>query len=345
MEVINLNLNYLLPAFLIALVFGAVVWFRHSRSINDGEPKKSSEIANPQAKISLLAKTQQVFTKKLDELILNSKQIDSSFFDALEELLYTGDLGPKAVEGLLIAVREKLSRNSLSDSNAVKKALHDEILIILGTNHSVRPSIKVPHVILVVGVNGVGKTTSIGKLAYYYQALQKKVLVVAGDTFRAAAQNQLSIWGERVGVDFYSSQTKDAAAVAFEGIQNGLGKGSEIIIVDTAGRLHTKENLMDELKKVKRVIEKALLGAPHEIILVIDATSGQNALIQARQFKEAIGVTSLIVTKLDGTARGGIIIGIAREVGLAVQFIGMGEKMTDLEEFSPGKFAKELLRI
>lgn len=296
---------------------------------------------------SLLAKTQEAFTNKLDALILSTKTFDTNFLDSLEELLYTSDLGPKTVEKLIGSVREKLNRGALSDMQRVKETLFDEISTILqtATVKSSDTNLK-PWVILVVGVNGVGKTTSIGKLAQYYSAQEKSVLVVAGDTFRAAAEQQLAIWGERAKVEVYTSaQTKDAAAVAFQGIQKGVTDKKEVIIVDTAGRLHTKENLMEELKKVKRSIEKVLPGAPHEIILVIDANSGQNAKVQAQQFNEALGLTSLIVTKLDGTARGGIIVGIADEVGVGVQFIGTGEQIGDLEKFSNEDYARGLLRM
>jgi fused signal recognition particle receptor len=294
----------------------------------------------------LLVKTQESFTTKLDELILKTKKFDSGFIDLLEELLYTSDLGPDTVTKLLEGVRAKVSRGELSNLNTVKQTLYDDIIKIL-TGAIVAPlTLTKPWVILVVGVNGVGKTTSIGKLAHYYSNLNKTVLIVAGDTFRAAAEKQLTIWGERAKVEVYSSeQTKDAAAVAFQGIQKGIADGKEIIIVDTAGRLHTQDNLMDELKKVKRVADKAFSGAPNEVILVVDANSGQNARIQAKQFNEALGLTSLIVTKLDGTARGGVIVGIADEVGVGVQFIGSGEKIDDLTPFSREDYAKGLLRL
>jgi fused signal recognition particle receptor len=321
------------------------------QGITGAEPVRSMAPEKPAPKKdirSLLAKTQEAFTSKLDALLLSTKQIDAGFVDSLEELLYTGDLGPKTVEKLLTSVRGKLSRGELKDPQAVKGAMYDEIMEILNAadhahSQATGPS---PWVILVVGVNGVGKTTSIGKLAHHYATQGKKVLVVAGDTFRAAAEQQLSVWGERANVDVYTSpHTKDAAAVAYEGIQKGLAEKAEVIIVDTAGRLHTKEGLMEELKKVKRVMDKALAGAPHETLLVIDANSGQNALVQARQFNDALGVTGLVVTKLDGTARGGVIVGIASEVGLGVQYVGLGEKINDLQTFSGTEYAKGLLRI
>lgn len=312
-------------------------------------------VSAPKDLRSLLAKTQEAFTAKLDALILSTKSFDAPFLDSLEELLYTSDLGPKTVEKLLLSVRSKVSRGELSDLGTVKQALFDEILgIVSRVEERVRSraltsgsaTIDHPWVILVVGVNGVGKTTSIGKLARYYSAQNKKVLVVAGDTFRAAAERQLSVWGERAHVDVYMSETtKDAAAVAFQGIEKGKAEKIDVIIVDTAGRLHTKENLMEELKKIKRVTAKAQEGAPNEIILVIDANSGQNARVQAQQFNDALGVTSLIVTKLDGTARGGVIVSIAEEVGLGVQFVGTGEQIGDLSPFDSEEYARGLLKI
>jgi len=303
---------------------------------------------------SLLAKTQEAFTAKLDALLLSTKNFDARFLESLEELLYTSDLGPKTVEKLLLAVRERVSRGELSDLSTVKKAIYEEIVSILklagsriGAYSEIQSSqSQRPWVILIVGVNGVGKTTSIGKLARFFNDLGKKVLIVAGDTFRAAAESQLSVWGERANVAVYTSlTTKDAAAVAFQGIEKGRADDADVIIVDTAGRLHTKENLMEELKKVKRVIAKVQEGAPHEIILVIDANSGQNARVQAQQFNEALGVTSLIVTKLDGTARGGVIVSVAEEVGLGVQFIGTGEQISDLSRFDSEEYAKGLLKL
>jgi fused signal recognition particle receptor len=199
-------------------------------------------------------------------------------------------------------------------------------------------------VILVVGVNGVGKTTSIGKLAHYFSDQGKTVMVAAGDTFRAAAAEQLSVWASRAKVEiFVSDKTKDPAAVAFEGVQRAVAQGTDILIVDTAGRLHNQEHLMEELRKIKRSLNKALPGAPHETLLVVDANSGQNAVVQARQFHSALELTSLIVTKFDGTARGGTVVAIASELGLSPQFVGLGEKVGDLKKFEPEAFARELL--
>jgi fused signal recognition particle receptor len=343
------SLSLIISGVTLLAVAGGFLFFKKKKKPVLGTPLPKVEIKPVSRRTTvqdLLVKTQESFTAKLDDLILRTKNFDSNFLDALEELLYTSDLGPNTVTKLLQGVREKLSRGELSDLKTVKETLYGDILGILSHATVATPGGSNPWVILIVGVNGVGKTTSIGKLAHYYSSRNKSVLIIAGDTFRAAAEQQLTIWGERAKVEVYSSeQTKDAAAVAFQGIQKGLADKKEIIIVDTAGRLHTKENLMDELKKVKRVAEKALPGAPHEIILVVDANSGQNARIQAQQFNEALGLTSLIVTKLDGTARGGVIVGIADEVRIGVQFIGSGEKIDDLTPFSQEDYAKGLLRL
>ncbi|MDZ4676412.1 MAG: signal recognition particle-docking protein FtsY [Oligoflexia bacterium] len=332
---------------LFAFIVAIFVWVKKRTIQGRGPEVELQKQESPRDIKSILSKTRQAFSDKFDALVLSTKKIDSTFVESLEELLYTSDLGPKTVEKLLGVVRSKLSRGELGDLKSVKKALQEEISLILYSVEKVNDNQQLsPHIVLVVGVNGVGKTTSIGKLAHFYVSKGKKVLIVAGDTFRAAAGAQLSVWSERAQVDFYSSSTTvDAAAVAYEGIQKGLSQKVDVIIVDTAGRLHTKDNLMEELKKIKRVMGKAHLESPHEVLLVIDANSGQNAIVQAKQFNDAIGVTGLIVTKLDGTARGGVIVGIAVEVGIGVQFIGVGEKMTDLKIFSSSEYAQGLLSV
>ncbi|MBK9295125.1 MAG: signal recognition particle-docking protein FtsY [Oligoflexia bacterium] len=284
-----------------------------------------------------------ILNQKLDELILKTKTLDPQFLDSLEELLYTSDLGPKTVDKLLTHVRAELSRGELKDPLKVKTIISQKIFETLNVN--VQSQIKTkPHVILIVGVNGVGKTTSIGKLAYHYSQQGKKTMVVAADTFRAAAGDQLNIWAKRAEVSIYTStQTQDPAAVAYQGLEKAIKEQSDVVIIDTAGRLHNKENLMEELKKVKRVIQKILPEAPHQILLVIDANSGQNALVQARQFNEALKLTGLVVTKLDGTAKGGIIVGIADELGVLPSYIGVGEKITDFKIFSAQEFSKALI--
>lgn len=337
----NNEISFLLLALALTLLFGFILLRRRKGArpeLPTAAPEEKKDFK------SLLEKTKASFAQKIDALILSTKQIDSQFIDELEELLYTSDLGPKTVEKLLLNVRSKLSGGELKQKDQVKEALASEIKSILSQGRVTNSEIQSPWVILVVGVNGVGKTTSIGKLAHYYSNQNKKVLVVAGDTFRAAAQSQLAIWGERASVDLYASKTStEAAAVAYEGVQHGVAHSADVIIVDTAGRLHTKENLMEELKKVKRVIGKALTDAPHETLLVVDANSGQNALVQARHFHEALGLTNILVTKLDGTARGGVIVGIAGEIGVSPKFVGVGEKISDLKSFSAQEFAQALL--
>jgi fused signal recognition particle receptor len=260
---------------------------------------------------------------------------------------------PKAAEFLLGELKVKLSKEGPLDSDSVKNILRENIQSLL-VEHKVvqqknmlsleKEKTSAPQVILVVGVNGAGKTTSVGKLAHYFSTRGKSVLVVAADTFRAAAEKQLDTWAQRASVSYYTSpQTKDPAAVAFQGVEMAVKDKKDVIIVDTAGRLHNKEHLMEELKKVKRVIQKVISSAPHETLLVIDANNGQNAINQAKEFHSALGVTGLIVTKLDGTAKGGVVIGMAQEVGLIPVYVGVGEGIEDLEDFSPERFASALM--
>jgi len=296
----------------------------------------------------ILSRTRQSFWGRVTTLI-NGSALDDAFVNDLEEILYNNDLGPRTVEKLLQRVRGQIEKPD-KNPEAVKEAIRSEVrAILLETSNKAKAFgngqaiAHKPHVVLVVGVNGVGKTTSIGKMAARFASQGKKVLVAAGDTFRAAAGAQLGVWTERAGVDIFTSEkTKDPAAVAFEALQMAQAKGYDVAIVDTAGRLHTQQNLMEELKKVKRVMDKAYSGAPHEILLVVDANTGQNALNQARQFNEALGLTGLVVTKLDGTAKGGVIVGIAHELGVGVKHIGVGEKLDDLRDFSAEEYVQGL---
>jgi fused signal recognition particle receptor len=245
---------------------------------------------------------------------------------------------------LVEKIRCKAEKDKLETPDKVKELLKEEIAKILGED-TVPLNIpsESPAVYLVVGVNGVGKTTTIGKLAYKLKLEGKKILLVAGDTFRAAAIDQLEIWANRVGVEMLKHQEgSDPAAVAYDGIQAAKARCTDVVIIDTAGRLHNKSNLMEEIKKVRRVIERELPGAPHEVLLVLDATTGQNAIAQANLFKEATGVTSIAITKLDGTAKGGVIIGICSQLDIPVKFIGIGEKIDDLKEFEPHDFVEAL---
>lgn len=309
--------------------------FRKKSSVKDPSSKQAAQPQPP--------KTKSLLTQKLDQLIQVSKQIDPAFLESLEELLYTSDLGPKTVQKLLEQVTAELSRGELKDPQKIKTLIALKIDEILSQNIAVEIIAK-PHVILVVGVNGVGKTTSIGKLAHYHSQLNKKIMVVAADTFRAAAGEQLNVWAQRANVSIYTTtQTQDPAAVAYQGLEKAIKEECDVVIIDTAGRLHNKENLMEELKKVKRVLQKVLPQAPHQVLLVIDANSGQNALQQAKLFNEAVGLTGLIVTKLDGSAKGGVIVGIAEEVGVQPSYIGIGEKITDFKKFSPKEFSKALI--
>ncbi|MHB8789665.1 MAG: signal recognition particle-docking protein FtsY [Desulfobulbaceae bacterium] len=293
-----------------------------------------------------LGKTRKSLLYRLDTLFLGRKVIDQELYDDLEEILITADLGVATVHALLDEVRKEVRRNELQDPAALKKILQEKILAYLLEID--RPAEMVmpesgPFVIMVVGVNGVGKTTSIGKIAAKFVRAGRTVLLVAGDTFRAAAIDQLKIWAGRSGVDIVArKQGEDPSSVVYDAMDYGRARNKDVIIIDTAGRLHTQVNLMEELKKIKRVIGKKLEGAPHEVMLVLDATTGQNAVSQARLFNEAVGVTGLTLTKLDGTAKGGIVVNISRELGIPVRFIGIGEQIDDLRDFDPREFVDAL---
>ncbi|MCW5206111.1 signal recognition particle-docking protein FtsY [Desulfobulbus sp. F5] len=293
-----------------------------------------------------LGKSRDTLVHRLDRLLLGRKKIDQELFDELEELLITADLGVTTAMHLLETAKESVKRDQLSDPQALKKVLRDQILAFLVASN--RPAELVlpesgPFVIMVVGVNGVGKTTSIGKIAAKFVKSGQSVLLVAGDTFRAAAIDQLKIWGGRIGVEVHAGPPKsDPSSVVFDGVARGLAKDYDVIIIDTAGRLHTSVNLMEELKKIRRVIGKNLPSAPHEVMLVLDATTGQNALSQAKLFHEAVSVTGLTLTKLDGTAKGGIVANICHELKIPVRFIGIGEQADDLRDFDPQEFVDAL---
>ncbi len=293
-----------------------------------------------------LAKTRGSLVTRVDQLFLGKKEIDAVLLDELEEILITADLGVHTTMDLLDDVRTKVSRKELSDPQALKQALKDKILSFFeGYEQSADLQMpdNGPFVIMVIGVNGVGKTTTIGKLAHKFVTSGNSVLLVAADTFRAAAIDQLKIWGERVGVEVVAKQSgADPSSVIYDAMDYAAPRGFDIIIIDTAGRLHTKVNLMEELKKIKRVIDKKVPGAPHEIMLVLDATTGQNSISQAKLFNEAVDISGLILTKLDGTAKGGIVVNICHEMEVPIRFIGIGEKMEDLREFAPHEFIEAL---
>jgi fused signal recognition particle receptor len=258
--------------------------------------------------------------------------------------LLSADLGVHTVQRLLAGVRDRLDRHERSDPSRLNAFLKAELLTVLKKKESpLDLSGPVPFVVMMVGVNGVGKTTTIGKLALKFSQEGRSVLLVAGDTFRAAAIEQLEIWGQRVGCPVIKHQSgSDPSAVIFDGLSAAKARGTDVVIVDTAGRMHTKFNLMEELKKMKRVMDKALPGSPHETLLVLDATTGQNAVSQARQFHEAIGVTGVVLTKLDGTAKGGVVVAIAEELGIPVKLVGVGEGLEDIEVFSAEDFVEGL---
>ncbi|MBW1739899.1 MAG: signal recognition particle-docking protein FtsY [Deltaproteobacteria bacterium] len=291
-----------------------------------------------------LSKTRKAFTSRLDNLLLGKKEIDEKLLEELEELLITSDVGVQTTIALIEKVRQKVDRKELSDPGELKVALQNEMLALLKAPlKPVHMPHTKPHVLMVVGVNGVGKTTTIGKLSARYIEQGQRVLLVAGDTFRAAAVEQLEIWGERVGAEVILHKgTADPSAVVFDGMHAAISRGVDVVIIDTAGRLHTKVNLMEQLKKVRRTVARQIPDAPHEILLVLDATTGQNAISQAQLFHEALKITGIVLTKLDGTAKGGIVVSISHDLKLPIQYIGLGEKADDLQDFDADAFVKAL---
>ena len=290
-----------------------------------------------------LAKTRKNIADKLGTLILGQK-IDETFLEELEEALIASDVGVETAAFVLKDLTERFKRQELSTPDQVRARLKHLLFEILSSETSKFAVVASPSVVLVIGVNGTGKTTTIGKLAHRLQSQGKQVMLAAGDTFRAAASEQLSIWGERAGIPVIKHQEgADPSAVVFDAVTAAKARAVDVLIVDTAGRLHTKSNLMEELKKVKRIISRELPGAPHETLLVLDGNTGQNALVQARMFHEAIGVTGIVLTKLDGTSKGGIVFAINKELGIPVKFVGIGEAIDDLREFEPKEFVDALL--
>lgn len=289
-----------------------------------------------------LEKTKNNFVKKVETIVIGYAEIDDDFLDDLEATMLTGDLGPKTTTYLMKEIRRGVTEGIINNTNEVMPFMEERITEMLGAQEEVLELHK-PEVILVVGVNGVGKTTTIAKLAHYYAEQGKKVIIAAGDTFRAAASEQLSIWADRVGVSIVKhKEGADPAAVVFDACASAIAKEADLVIVDTAGRLHTKVNLMEELKKIGRVADKQIPGAPHQTLLVLDGTTGQNAVSQAKLFGEAVPVTGIVVTKLDGTAKGGVVISIKEELGVPVRWIGVGEQMDDLRPFNAKEFANAL---
>jgi fused signal recognition particle receptor len=290
-----------------------------------------------------LGRTRKSLAGGLERLFLGRREVDAEVLDELEEILITADLGVDTTLRLVEVIRDKVKRRELRDAERLKEALKEEMVQILSGPPPPRHTVR-PWVILMVGVNGVGKTTTIAKLAHQDRTRGLNPLLIAADTFRAAAVEQLEIWGKRVGAQVVKQKTgADPAAVVFDGLDAAQARGVDTVYVDTAGRLHTKVNLMEELKKIHRTATKKMPGAPHEILLILDATTGQNALNQARLFHEAVGVTGIILTKLDGTAKGGMALAVAHETGLPLRYIGVGEGMDDLQPFDPEAFVAAIL--
>lgn len=295
-----------------------------------------------------LSSTRRQLGDQLSGLFRRGQRIDEAFYEDLETALLTADVGVAATATLIDTLRETARREKLSEGEQLRSTLRDALFALLQPAAvPLDPGAQRPFVIMLAGVNGAGKTTSIGKLAHYFQASGHSVLLAAGDTFRAAAREQLTAWGERNNVTVISQASGDAAAVIFDAVNAAQARGTDIVLADTAGRLPTQLHLMDELKKIRRVIDKALPGAPHEVLLVLDANNGQNALAQVRAFDAALGVTGLVLTKLDGTAKGGVVAAIAYERtggrALPIRFIGVGEGMEDLRPFDAGAFVDALL--
>ena len=289
-----------------------------------------------------LKKTRDSMMGKVDALLNSFTKIDEDFFDELEESLIMADVGAVTSARICENLRKKVKEEGLSDPASVKGALKEIIAQMLAGDEALNLSTK-PSIILVIGVNGVGKTTTIGKLAHNLHEDGKKVLLAAADTFRAAAIDQLQIWADRAGVDLVKhGEGSDPAAVVFDAINAGKARGCDVVICDTAGRLHNKKNLMDELSKIARVIDREAPGSAKEVLLVLDATTGQNALNQAKLFQEAAGLTGIILTKLDGTARGGVVIGIKEELNIPIKYIGVGEQIDDLRPFDSKDFVEAL---
>ncbi len=314
----------------------------------DEDEEEEAEEAEPEepAGRSLdegLARTRGGFVARLGKLFAK-KTIDDDVLEELEQVLFEADIGPKTAERLFSVIKKSMKKDELADPAAIWSRIREESATILSVDSpAVDFSAHKPFVLLTIGVNGVGKTTTIGKLAAKLSREGKKVLLAAGDTFRAAAVEQLEIWGKRSGSDVVKGKSGgDPSSVIFDAIRKGAEEGYDVVIADTAGRLHTKKELMDELKKVGRVCEKALPGAPHETWLVLDSTTGQNAIQQAQLFKEAMNITGIVLTKLDGTAKGGVILGICDEMKVPVRYIGIGEQVDDLRVFDPESFVAAL---
>ena len=293
-----------------------------------------------------LAKTREKLADKLDELLHFNAKIDDELLEELEETLIMSDVGTKTTEKLMDELKKGVRRAEIKSAEDVKKFLSDNIREILIEEEGVNVEVKPPRVILMIGVNGAGKTTTIGKLSAYYKDLGKTVMVAAADTFRAGAIDQLEIWAERTGAAIIKhSEGSNPSSVALDAARSAVAGNFDVLIVDTAGRLQNKYNLMEELKKINRIIGKGIPGAPHEVLLVLDATTGQNALRQAELFSKSANITGIVLTKLDGTAKGGMIIGIKEELNIPVKWVGVGERLDDLRPFNAKEFADALFGL
>ncbi|MED1469560.1 signal recognition particle-docking protein FtsY [Bacillus salipaludis] len=290
-----------------------------------------------------LTKTRDSFSGKVNDLVARYRKVDEDFFEELEEILIQADVGFETVMELIDELKMEVKRRNIQDPKEVQSVISEKLVDIYNAGEELSSELNIQPegltVILFVGVNGVGKTTTIGKLGHKFKSEGKKVLMAAGDTFRAGAIEQLEVWGSRVGVEVIKqAEGSDPAAVMYDAIQAAKARKADILLCDTAGRLQNKVNLMKELEKVKRVIEREIPGAPHEVLLVLDATTGQNALIQAKTFKEVTNVSGIVLSKLDGTAKGGIVLAIRNELKIPVKFVGLGEKMDDLQEFNAEQY-------
>lgn len=290
-----------------------------------------------------LSKTRNSFSERINDLVAKYRKVDEDFFEELEEILISADVGVSTVMELIDQLKMEVKRRNIQDTKDVQAVISEKLVDIYKGGNEVSPDLNLQSdgltIILIVGVNGVGKTTTIGKLAHRLKNEGKSVMLAAGDTFRAGAIDQLEVWGERVGVDVIKqSEGSDPAAVMFDAVQAAKSRNVDVLLCDTAGRLQNKVNLMKELEKVKRVIEREQSGAPHEVLLVLDATTGQNAMTQAKTFSEATNVTGIVLTKLDGTAKGGIVLAIRNELEIPVKFVGLGEKVDDLQKFDAEQF-------
>jgi fused signal recognition particle receptor len=320
------------------LVFN--IFKKNSAQDKKEEPKETDKGLFSRLKTGL-SKTRAVLNTDINELFVASKEIDDNLFEELEELLVTSDLGMDITLAMMESIRKKAKR--LKTADELKQVLKDELMALFPDTQPHGKAVLKPHVIMMVGVNGTGKTTTLGKLAMKYTRQGKKVLIAAADTFRAAAIEQVEIWADRSNASIVRhKEGADPAAVAYDAVEAAIARGMDIVLIDTAGRLHTQKNLMEELKKIKRSVNKKLPGAPHEVLMVLDATTGQNAISQATTFHSAVEITQLALTKLDGTAKGGIVAAIASTMNLPIAYIGVGEGVDDLQDFDSQQFINAL---